>query len=181
MNGTNRIQVHDRIFEKSIDFQEINAAIDRIAASLNRDFISDTPLFLAILNGSFMFAADLLKKIEFPCEISFLKIASYSGTSSTEAVRRLIGIDEELTGRTVVIIEDIIDTGLTLEHVIGHLREMGAKEVRIASLLFKPDAFRGDYPVDYLGMEIPNEFIVGYGLDYNKHGRNFKDIYKIVE
>ena len=128
-----------------------------------------------------MFASDLLKKVELPCEISFVKLASYEGTSSTETVRQLIGFDEDLTGRSVVIIEDIIDSGITMENVLGQLETMGAEDVKIATLLFKPDAFRKDYKIDYVGLDIPNDFIVGYGLDYDGQGRNLKDIYKITD
>jgi hypoxanthine phosphoribosyltransferase len=181
MNDKNRIHVHDKVFEKSIDFDEIDEAIGRIAAQLNADLKDKNPLFLSILNGAFMFAADLFKKLSFPCEISFVKLASYTGTSSTETVRHLIGFDENIRGRTIVVVEDIIDSGLTMIEIMKQLNEKGAGEIRIATLLMKPDAFRGDYNIDYVGLKIPNDFIVGYGLDYNKHGRNFKDIYKIVE
>ena len=181
MEGSQRIRVHDKVFERVIDADQIDSAIDKIARELHRDLKEDPPLFVAILNGAFMFAADLFKKLTFPCEISFLKVASYAGTGSTEDVRHLIGIDEDITGKTVVVVEDIVDTGLTLKEVRKYLLNKGAGEVRIATLLFKPEAFRADYPIDYVGMEIPNEFIVGYGLDYNRHGRNFKDIYRIVK
>ncbi|MCD4735166.1 MAG: hypoxanthine phosphoribosyltransferase, partial [Bacteroidales bacterium] len=138
------------------------------------------PLFLAILNGSFIFAADLLKKLDFPCEISFVKISSYRGTQSSSKTKQLIGLSEKIEGRSIVIIEDIIDTGLTLYNVLDDLKKQGASEVKIVSLLFKPDAFRGSYKVDYIGKKIPNEFIVGYGLDYNGYGRNHPDIYQII-
>lgn len=177
----NYITIHDKTFEPFILFNELDAAIGNIADRMNVDLKKENPLFLVILNGSFMFAADLFKKIHFPCEISFIKLASYVGTQSSENVRELIGFDEGIAGRTIVIVEDIIDSGTTLQKVLGQLNEMGVAELKIATLLFKPDAFKGDYPIDYIGMEIPNDFIVGYGLDYNKHGRNYKDIYKIVE
>ncbi|MEJ2596003.1 MAG: hypoxanthine phosphoribosyltransferase [bacterium] len=176
-----RIRVHDKVFERSIEFHEIDAVIERMAGELEQDIGGRNPLFLAILNGAFMFAADLLKKIPFACEISFVKVASYTGTESTQTVRQLIGLDEDISGRTVVILEDIVDSGLTIRDVRSFLQEKNAGEVLIATLLHKPEAFRGDYPIDYVGMEIPNDFIVGYGLDYNRHGRNYRDIYKIVE
>ncbi len=122
-----------------------------------------------------------LKKIKLDCEVSFVKLASYEGTKSTENVRQLIGFDEDIKGRTIVIVEDIIDSGITMENVLGQLDRMGAGDVRIATLLFKPDAFKKSYKIDYIGIEIPNDFIVGYGLDYDNQGRNLKDIYKIVE
>jgi hypoxanthine phosphoribosyltransferase len=181
MNETNRIRVHDLVFEKSIDFKQIDDAIGRIAKRLNAELHDRNPLFLSVLNGAFMFSADLFKKLSFPCEISFVKLASYSGTTSTETVRHLIGFDEDIKGRTVVVVEDIIDSGLTMVEIIKQLNEKEAGEIRIATLLMKPEAFKGKYKVDYVGIEIPNDFIVGYGLDYDKHGRNFKDIYKIVE
>jgi hypoxanthine phosphoribosyltransferase len=174
------VQIHDKKFEIYIPYEKIDAAIQSIADKLNKDLPDKNPLFLSILNGAFVFAADLFKKLDFPCEISFVKLASYSGTKSTETVRQLIGFDEDLKGRNVVIIEDIIDSGLTIERVLQQLKEMGAADVKIATLLFKPNAFKAGYKIDYTGLEIPNDFIVGYGLDYNKHGRNFKDIYKII-
>lgn len=128
-----------------------------------------------------MFAGDLMKKMDFPCEISFIKLASYSGTQSTENVKELIGFNEEIKGRTIVIVEDIIDSGLTLAGVTKQLDQMGAGDVKVATLLYKPAAFKEHYKIDYIGLEIPNDFIVGYGLDYNQQGRNYKDIYKIVE
>ena len=181
MSDTARIRVHDLLFEKSIDFQEIDNAIDRIATQMNKDLLDKNPLFLSILNGAFMFSADLFKKLHFSCEISFVKLASYSGTKSTESIRQLIGLDEDIVGRNIVIIEDIIDSGLTIERILAQLKMVGAAEIRIATLLYKPKAFKGSYSIDYVGMEIGNDFIVGYGLDYDKKGRNFKDIYKIVE
>jgi hypoxanthine phosphoribosyltransferase len=128
-----------------------------------------------------MFAADLIKKLNFPCELSFIKLSSYSGTTSSNKVRELIGLSEDLTGRTIVVIEDIIDTGVTLGDLIETVKSKNAVEVKLAALLFKPKAFRKSYPIDYIGIEIPNDFIVGYGLDYDGYGRNYPDIYKIVE
>jgi len=174
------IKIHDKHFAPFIKFEEIDRAVSQIADRMNKELHDKNPLFIAILNGSFMFASDLFHKLNFPCEITFVKLASYSGTKSTETVRQLIGFDEDLKGRNVVIIEDIIDSGLTIERVLQQLKEMGAADVKIATLLFKPNAFKAGYKIDYTGLEIPNDFIVGYGLDYNKHGRNFKDIYKII-
>jgi len=175
------IQIHDKKFEPFIKFEEIDQAVAKIANRMNKDLHDKKPLFIAILNGSFMFASDLFHKIDFPCEITFVKLASYSGTKSTETVRQLIGIDEDIVGRNVVLIEDIIDSGLTMERVLAQLKMIGAADIKIATLLFKPNSFKGTYPIDYVGIEIGDDFIVGYGLDYDKHGRNFKDIYKIVE
>jgi len=175
------IQIHDKKFKPFIKFDEIDKTVGKIADRMNKDLHDREPLFIAILNGSFMFASNLFHKIDFPCEITFVKLASYSGTKSTENVRQLIGIDEDIVGRNVVIIEDIIDSGLTMERVLAQLKMIGAADIKIATLLYKPNAFKGSYDIDYIGIEIGNDFIVGYGLDYDKHGRNFKDIYKIVE
>lgn len=175
------IKILDKQFETFIQYSEILAAIDKMAVKINSDLKDKTPIFLVILNGSFMFAADLMKKIEFPCELSFIKLASYEGTRSTEKVKELIGFNEDIKGRTIVIVEDIIDSGLTLAGVTKQLTNMGVEDIKIATLLYKPAAFKENYKIDYIGIEIPNEFIVGYGLDYNQQGRNLKDIYKIVE
>ncbi len=175
------IKIHDKYFEPFILFDKIESAVTKIADNINKDIKGKTPIFFVILNGSFMFAGDLLKKITLPCEVSFVKLASYVGTKSTENVRQLIGFDEDINGRTIIIIEDIIDSGITMENVLNQLESMGAADVRIATLLFKPEAFRKSYKIDYVGLEIPNDFIVGYGLDYDSQGRNLKDIYKIIE
>ena len=175
------IKIHDKTFAPFIKYAEIDQAVTSVANRMNKDLRDKNPLFIAVLNGSFMFASDLFHKLEFPCEITFVKLASYSGTKSTETVRQLIGIDEDIVGRNIVIVEDIIDSGLTIERVLTQLEMVGAAEIKIATLLYKPNAFKGNYSIDYVGLEIGNDFIVGYGLDYDKQGRNFKDIYKIVE
>jgi hypoxanthine phosphoribosyltransferase len=174
------IVVKDKEFKLSIKAEVINEAVERIAIQLNHDLKGKNPIFLVVLNGAFIFAADLYRKIEIESEISFVKLASYSGTESTSSVKELIGLNEKLKGRTVVILEDIIDTGTTMQYLINKLKYLGVSEVLLAALLFKPTAFREDFRIDYLGMEIPNEFIVGYGLDYDGYGRNYADIYKIV-
>ena len=161
----NNIKLHDKYFEPFIRFEKIDNAISKIADSINRDHEGQTPIFLVILNGSFMFAGDLLKKIDLSCEVSFLKLASYIGTKSTKNVKQLIGFNEDIKGRTIIIVEDIIDSGITMENVLGQLERMGAANVRIATLLFKPDAFEKVYNIDYIGIKIPNDFIVGYGLE----------------
>ncbi len=176
----NEVKVLDKTFQLSISHEKILETIARIAAELDRDLIDKDPIFLAVLNGSFLFAADLFKMIQMPCTISFVKIASYEGENSSGRIKELIGISEDLQGKTVVVLEDIVDTGLTMKHLLAQLAEMKPKEVRIASLLFKPDAFKADYPIDYVGMSIPNDFIVGYGLDYDGYGRNLKDIYTLI-
>lgn len=175
------IRVHDKNFSLFLSSEKIQEIVKDLANKINRDLQGQNPLMLVILNGAFMFAADLFKYISIPCEISFVKMSSYIGTQSTSVVRELIGLDEKLTGRSVVIVEDIIDTGITMGATTEKLKKSGTRDVRIATLLFKPEAFRMNYSIDYIGLEIPNVFIVGYGLDYNRQGRNFPDIYKIVE
>ena len=176
-----KIKVKDLEFTVSITAKEIDKAAQKVADEINRDLKDKTPLFLVILNGAFMFAADLFKKINIECEVSFVKLSSYVGTKTTSTVRELIGLDEVLKDRYVVIVEDIIDTGITMENTIQKLKHLEAADVRIATLLFKPDAFQKDYPIDYIGMEIPNEFIVGYGLDYDGYARNLPDIYTLIK
>lgn len=175
------IRVKDKDFRTFIKADVIDAAIQKVADTINQDTVTENPVFLVVLNGAFMFAADLLKKVTVDCGITFVKLASYSGTRSTDTVKELIGLNEDLTGRSVIIIEDIIDTGNTLNVLMDLLKSHGVGKIRIATLLFKPAAFQGDYKIDYVGLEIPNDFIVGYGLDYDGFARNLPDIYKIVE
>lgn len=175
------IQVQDKTFTPFISSEQIDEAVTKIANQMNKDLAGKNPLFLVVLNGAFIFASDLIKKITIPCEISFVKLSSYVGTQTTSLVRELIGLDEVLTDRTVVIVEDIIDTGITMGFTTEKLKKLEADDVLVATLLFKPDAFKGNYNIDYIGLEIPNDFIVGYGLDYNGNGRNYPEIYKILE
>ncbi len=175
------IQLKDKRFAIEISEDHILKQVRRVAEKINNDLVGKKPLFLVVLNGAFMFASDLMKNIDIDCEISFVKLSSYQGTQSTEKVKELIGLNENLKGRTVVIVEDIVDTGITMEGIINDLHKKGVAETRIATLLFKPKAFQKSYKVDYIGMEIPNDFIVGYGLDYDGLGRNFRDIYKIMD
>lgn len=174
------IRVKDKDFEISITSARIDAAVQRMAEEINRDYKDKNPLFLAILNGSFVFAADLIRKITIPCQISFVKLSSYSGTTSTNQVREMIGLTEDIAGRNVVILEDIVDSGITLDHLIKDLEKLKPAEVKVACFTFKPDAFKKSFRIDYLGISIPNDFIVGYGLDYDGYGRNLPEIYKIV-
>ena len=177
-----RIKLWDKEFEISIPYVDIQQAIKQIAEKMKTDLHEKEPLFICILNGAFMFAAELMKEVELTdAEISFLKLASYSGTSSTGEIKELIGMNEVITGRTVVILEDIVDSGQTIKSVVEQLIGKGAREVKIATLLFKPDALKVDICLDYIGIEIPNDFIVGFGLDYDRRGRNLKDIYTLVK
>jgi hypoxanthine phosphoribosyltransferase len=151
--------------------------INRVAKEITADMEGKQPLFICILNGSFIFAADLLKEIQLPCEVSFVKMASYAGTDTTGDVKELIGFGEEIAGRDVIIIEDIVDSGNTMEKVVQRLNESKVKSLKIATLFYKPAAYKKNIPLTYVGLEIPNDFIVGYGLDYDGLGRNLKDIY----
>lgn len=175
-----KIQVKDKEFELFINAETINNAVTRVAQKLNEDLKGKNPIFLVVLNGAFIFASDLIKKVTVDCEVSFVKLSSYEGTRSTTMVKELLGLNEILKGRTVVVIEDIIDTGNTMESMISKLTEMQAGEVKIVTFLFKPEAFTRNFKIDYIGMEIPIKFIVGYGLDYDGYGRNLPDIYKIT-
>lgn len=175
------IRVKDKTFKTFIPEAEILERIKVVADRINRDMAGKNPLFLAVLNGSFVFAADLLRMITVPCEISFVKLASYEGTSSTGNVQDLIGVNVPLEGRTVIVLEDIIETGNTLGHLVQTLKGRLAADVRICSLLLKPERLKVPLKVDYVVKEIPNDFIVGYGLDYDQQGRNLRDIYTIVE
>lgn len=177
-----RIQLWDKEFEISHPFEEIQTAIRKMAAQMKIDLQGKSALFVCILNGSFMFAADLMKEMELnDAEISFLKLASYAGTASTGEIRELIGLNENIEGRTVVILEDIVDSGHTIADVVKQITAKGAKEVKIATLLYKPEAMKVNIRLDYVGIVIPNDFIVGYGLDYDRRGRNLKDIYTLVK
>ena len=174
------VQVLDKKFKVSIPEEKIQQRIKLLAKEMNADMAGKDVIFLGILNGCFMFAGDLFKNIEIPCQITFLKLASYQGTVSSGTVKRLIGINEDIQGKTVVILEDIIDTGNTLESIIKQLKGYEPAEIKVATLLFKPEAYKKDLPIDYIGFEIPNDFILGYGLDYDGFGRNLADIYTIV-
>jgi hypoxanthine phosphoribosyltransferase len=174
------IRVKDKDFETFIPAGLIEGVVQQMADRINADFEGKNPLFLAVLNGSFVFAADLLRKISIPCNISFVKFASYSGTGSTSVVKELIGLNEEIKGRHIILIEDIVDTGITMDLILTNLRKLNPADVKIACFCHKPDAFRKSFMIDYIGMNIPDEFIVGYGLDYDGYGRNLPDIYKIT-
>ncbi len=175
------VKIKDKEFSLSISGETIQQEISRVATSIDKDLADKNPLFLCVLNGSFMFAADLMKQISIPCEVSFVKLASYSGTSSTGNTKELIGLNESIEGRTVVVVEDIVDTGHTMKGLLEQLHSLKPAQIRIATLLYKPQALKVDLELDYVALEIPNDFIVGYGLDYDGQGRNLPDIYKIVE
>ena len=174
------VKTKDKTFKTSIPEKEIKARIQAVADRINHDLADKNPLFLAVLNGAFVFAADLMRMITIPCEISFVKLASYQGTTSTGKITEVMGINEDLTDRTIVIIEDIVDTGLTMKRMIESLGTRHPASVHICSLLVKPEKLQVDLNIEYAAMEIPNDFIVGYGLDYDQQGRNLPDIYTLV-
>ncbi|MFW9596863.1 MAG: hypoxanthine phosphoribosyltransferase [Paludibacter sp.] len=174
------IQIKDKKFSLSIKDTEILAAVKNVAHQINEDLAGTNPLFICVLNGAFMFAADLLKEINFPCEVTFVKLSSYSGLVTSGSVKEIIGLSESVVGRNIVIVEDIIDTGITMERILDSLAAKGAKDVHVATFLQKPDALQRDIKINYIAMKIPNDFIVGYGLDYDGYGRNLKDIYTVV-
>ena len=179
-NSMKTVKVLDKDFSLYIPQEKIENAIQTVADQLNKDMVGKNPLFLVILNGAFMFASELFKRLTIPCEISFVKLSSYAGTETTNVVRELIGLDHSLEGRNVVIVEDIVDTGHTMKYTIEKLHRLNAADVRIATLFFKPKSFQYDYHINYKAMDIANEFIVGYGLDYDQQGRNLPDIYKVM-
>lgn len=176
-----QVKIIDKEFGISIPSEEIQAAISRIAKQMDEDLKGKNVIFIGILNGAFMFAADLFKKINIDCRITFLKIASYSGDHSTGKMKRLIGLNDDITDATVVILEDIVDTGKTIVDIMKQLKGYEPKEIKIATLLLKPTVYDKDIKLDYVGIEIPNEFIVGFGLDYDGYGRNLEDIYTLIK
>lgn len=175
------IKVHDKEFIPYISAEEIEKQVARVAMEINRDYAGKKPLFIAILNGSFMFASDLLKQIDLEAEISFIKLASYKGIKSTGRVITSIGLDADLHRREVIIIEDIVDTGKTLFQFLPQLQHQHPASLKIASLLHKPDALLHPLKIDYLGFTIPDKFVIGYGLDYDGLGRNIKEIYQLTK
>ena len=178
-----KIQIKDKTFKTLIPYEQISEAIDKVADRLNADFSSCTnpPILLCVLNGSIMFMGELMKRVDFDCQTVTIKLTSYEGTSSTGKVRQALGLTSDITGRDVIIIEDIVDTGHTIVALKKILEDAGAKASYVCTLLLKPEAYRQDVKIDYTAMEIPNKFIVGFGLDYDELGRNYKDIYVLDE
>lgn len=173
------IQLHDRFFKPFIGEQEIRQAVQRIADRVAEDYKDQTPIFVGVLNGSFMFVSDFLKAYQHPCEVSFVKLSSYQGLTSTGIVETLLDLPDNIQGRSVIILEDIIDTGRTLKELVHLFSNTNVKEFRIASLFYKSEVYNGEYAIDYFGIEIPDRFIVGYGLDYKELGRNLKEVYEL--
>ncbi|WP_139924218.1 hypoxanthine phosphoribosyltransferase [Hymenobacter sp. DG01] len=174
------ISLHNKQFEPYLSATQLAEAVQAVAARLNQDYAGQTPLFVAVLNGSFMFVADLLKHITLDCEVSFIKVASYQGTSSTGEVKELLGLTEDLQGRPVIILEDIVDTGHTMRMLLDTLAEKQPASLEVATLFLKPECLQHELSIRYVGLSIPNDFIVGYGLDYDGLGRNYPDVYKAV-
>ncbi len=175
------IRLNDRTFDVFLSEEEVLQQVRELGARLNREYANKDLVFLAILNGSFMFASDLLKQITVPCEVSFVKLSSYHGLNSRGEVNELLGINSDIRDKHLVILEDIVDTGLTIDKIHTLLEVHGAASVKVCSLLFKPDAFVGKRTPDFIGFSIPNTFVVGYGLDYNEKGRNLNAIYQLKE
>ncbi|WP_459189184.1 hypoxanthine phosphoribosyltransferase [Parabacteroides sp. APC149_11_2_Y6] len=176
-----KIQLKDKEFELFIPEEEIKRAIGKVAERIRVDIEGVDPLFVCVLNGAFMFTAELMRQLDVPYEVAFARYSSYKGTNTTGTVREIMPLESDVKGRTIILLEDIIDTGLTMTFVKEKLREEGAADVKLATLLFKPESLKCDLKPDYVGIQIPADFIVGYGLDFDGLGRSFRDIYKIVE
>ena len=175
------VRIKDKTFKTFIPESEIKAQVQRVAQQINEDMKDKNPLLLAVLNGSFIFAADLMRALTIPCEISFVKLASYQGTTSTGKVKEVLGIIEDLTGRTVIIVEDIVESGLTMQRMIESLGTRNPESIHICTLLLKPQRLKVPLNIKYTVFSIPNDFILGYGLDYDQQGRQLRDIYTLVE
>ena len=173
------MQIKDKSFELFLPEQQIQDAIDQLGKRLTADYEGKEVIFVGIMNGAFMFVADLLKRIEFPCEVSFVKLASYVGTETSGTVHELVGLVNDLYGKHVIILEDIVDTGLTLDKVFSMIDADAPASLEVATLLYKPSAFKGKHTPKYVGIEIEDAFVVGYGLDYDEFGRNTRNIYKL--
>ncbi|MFM6975502.1 MAG: hypoxanthine phosphoribosyltransferase [Sphingobacteriaceae bacterium] len=176
-----KIKVGDLAFEPMLNYSEIEDRISEIGQEINRDYVHTTPLFIGVLSGSFMFLADLMKTVSIPAEITFVKLASYEGDKRTGQIALQLGLTVSISGRDIVVVEDIVDSGHTLSYLLKMLQHENAKSITICSLLYKPEACQHKFKaLKYVGFEIPNDFVVGYGLDYNGLGRNLKDIYRLA-
>lgn len=174
------VKIKDKTFQTSIPEAEIKNRIKELAQRISQDMEGKTPLFLGVLNGAFIFAADLMREMTIPCEISFVKLASYQGTTSTGKIHEVLGINEDLSGRTVIIVEDIVESGLTMKRMIESIGTRNPASVHICTLFFKPEKLKEELNLDYVAFRIPDDFIVGYGLDYDGLGRELKDVYTLV-
>ena len=176
----NRITVKDKTFEVSMTEAQIKARVKELAQKISRDMEGKNPLLLPVLNGAFIFAADLMREMTIPCEVSFVKLASYQGTTSTGTIHEVLGINENLAGRHIIIVEDIVESGLTIKRMVEQLGTRGPASVSICTLFFKPERLKEDLHLDYVAFKIPNDFILGYGLDYDQQARGLKDLYTLV-
>ncbi len=177
----NEVTILDKKFRELISEQTIKKRIDEIALQINRDFTGSEIIFVGILNGAFMFAADLFRKIDLNARITFVKLASYQGISSSGSIKELIGWNEDLVNKKIIVVEDIVDTGATLERIVNELVIRNVAEIKITTMLLKPSSYTRDIPINYIGFEIPNKFVIGYGLDYNGFGRNLSSIYTLIK
>ena len=175
------LHIHQKTFVKCLPAETLESAVEAIALKMNRELIDKNPLFISVLNGAFMFTSDLMKLLKFNCHLTFVKVSSYEGSSSTGKVQTCIGLTENIKDRTVIILEDIVDSGTTLFHFVNDLKKQNPREIKIAAMFFKPNCCKYEIKIDYLGMEIPDNFVVGYGLDYNGLGRNYRDLYRLKE
>ncbi|MBO5771439.1 MAG: hypoxanthine phosphoribosyltransferase [Alistipes sp.] len=177
-----RVTLNDRTFEVMIPAEDIDRAVAAVAERLNRDYATAErpPIFIGVLNGAFIYLADIVRKVDFNNEIAFMQISSYEGTQSTGKITQKLGIDFDIEGRDIILVEDIVETGHSINHMLGYLRSLSPRSIEVCTLFFKPDKYLYDMPIKYCAMEIGNEFIVGYGLDYDQIGRNLKDIYVVT-
>lgn len=173
------IKLHDKVFKPYLGEGQILEAVDKMAAKIANDYKDEVPIFVGVLNGAFMFVSDFLKAYQHPCEVSFVRLSSYQGLTSTGIVETLLDVPENIEGRSVIILEDVIDTGRTLKKLVHLFSQTNVKEFKIASLFYKSEVYNGEYAIDYVGLEIPDTFIVGYGLDYNELGRNLREVYQL--
>ncbi|WP_375326141.1 adenylate kinase [Flagellimonas sp. GZD32] len=173
------IKLHDKTFKPYLKEEQILAAIDKMAKEIAKDYKDEVPLFVGVLNGAFMFVSDFLKAYQYPCEVSFVRLSSYQGLTSTGIVETLLDVPEELEGKSVIILEDVVDTGRTLKQLVHLFSNTNVKEFKIGALFYKAEVYNGEYAIDYVGLEIPDDFIVGYGLDYNEQGRNLREVYQL--
>ena len=178
---TKKITLGDKTFRVMIPAEEIDQAVSRVAEQLNERYQGRTPIFLGVLSGSFLFLADLVRKVDFNSQMAFVKISSYEGTESTGKVKQKLGINFDIEGRDIIIVEDIVETGHSMTYLLDYLKAKNPASITICTLFFKPEKFLYEYKIDYTALSIGNEFIFGYGLDYNQLGRNLKDIYVIDE
>ena len=179
MQEPSTVKAHDLSFDLMISQKEVQAKVEEIGERLRKDYEGKNPLFLGVLNGSFMFTADLVRSFGKTCEVSFIKLSSYSGLESTGEVATVIGLTTDIEDRHVIVVEDIIDTGKTMFDFLPSLKKMKPSSVAFATFLLKPDAIKYDFPIEYVGFEIPNKFVIGYGMDYNELGRNLGGVYQL--